>query len=130
MEGEQSATADVYVDGTFNILTKPEFADIERLRELFRTLEEKSRLVMILNECLARDCALHDVQVIIGREHIAPSMHNCALITSSYRIGAGQAVGTLGVVGPMRIEYARMMAVVNYVARFLERTMCEKIASA
>lgn len=130
LEGEQSATADVYVDGTFNILTKPEFANIERLRELFRTLEEKSRLVMILNECIARDCALHDVQVIIGREHLAPSMQNCALITSSYRIGAGQAVGTLGVVGPVRIEYARMMAVVNYVARFLEREMCEKIASA
>jgi heat-inducible transcriptional repressor len=130
LEGEEAGYAGVYVDGASNILTKPDFADIEKMRELFRTFEEKSRLVKILNECVARDRALAgDVRVVIGREHAAPWMQNCALITAPYRIGAGaSAVGTLGVVGPMRIEYARVMSVVNYVARLVERMLREESA--
>ena len=124
LEGEEATTGEVYVDGASNILTKPDFADAERMRELFRTFEEKSRLVKILNECVARDQPFAgDVQVIIGREHIAPSMQSCALITAPYRIGLGDATGALGVVGPMRIEYERMVAVVNYVARMIERML-------
>ncbi|MFN2452977.1 MAG: heat-inducible transcriptional repressor HrcA [Pyrinomonadaceae bacterium] len=127
LEGEEAATSDVYVDGASNILAMPDFADAERMRELFRTFEEKSRLVKILNECVARDHTLPgNVQVVIGREHVAPSMRDCALITAPYRIGNGQAFGTLGVVGPVRIEYARMMTVVNYVARLVERLLREE----
>lgn len=130
LEGEEATTGEVYVDGASNILTKPEFADAERMRELFRTFEEKSRLVKILNECVARDQPFAgDVQVIIGREHITPSMQSCALITAPYRIGLGDATGALGVVGPMRIEYERMVAVVNYVARLIERMLREDTAS-
>jgi heat-inducible transcriptional repressor len=129
LEGEEATTADVYVDGASNILTKPDFTDAERMRELFRTFEEKSRLVRILNECVARDHIFPgEVQVIIGREHAAPSMQNCALITAPYRLGSGEAVGTVGVVGPMRIEYARMVAVVNYMARLVERMLREETA--
>ncbi|HEV2706832.1 MAG TPA: heat-inducible transcriptional repressor HrcA [Pyrinomonadaceae bacterium] len=128
LEGEESETGDVYVDGASNILAKPDFADIERLRELFRTFEAKSHLVKILNECIARDPVFGDVHVVIGREHTAPSMQNCALITAPYRLGEGEAAGTLGVVGPMRIEYARTMAVVNYVARLVERMLREENA--
>lgn len=127
LEGEEATTGEVYVDGASNILSKPDFTDAERMRELFRTFEEKSRLVKILNECVARDQVFSgDVQVIIGREHAAPSMQNCALITAPYRLGSGEAVGTLGVVGPVRIEYARMMAVVNYMARLIERMLREE----
>ena len=70
-----------------------------------------------------------DVQVIIGRENITPSMRDCALITAPYRLGSGHAVGAIGVVGPMRIEYARMMAGVNYVARHIERIFWEEKAA-
>lgn len=127
IESEDSTTGDVYVDGASNILTKPDFAlDVERMRELFRTFEEKSRLIRILNECIKRDKTLgNSVHVVIGREHTASSMQNCALITAPYRVGSGDAVGTLSVIGPMRIEYARMIAVVSYVARLIEHTLCE-----
>jgi heat-inducible transcriptional repressor len=129
LEGEQATTAEVYVDGASNMLTKPDFADAERMRELFRTFEEKSRLVKILNECVSRDQALAgEARVIIGREHAAPSMQNCALITAPYWIGH-DVTGTLGVVGPMRIEYARMMAVVNYMARHIEQLLREEITT-
>ncbi|MBV9957059.1 MAG: heat-inducible transcription repressor HrcA, partial [Acidobacteria bacterium] len=126
LEGEESKTGEVYVDGASNILLQPEFADAERMRELFRTFEEKSRLVKILNECVARDQALPgDVQIVIGSELVVPSMQQCALITAPYRTGA-ETFGTLSVVGPMRIEYARMISVVNYVARLLERLLREE----
>ena len=129
LEGEEGVGGDVYVDGTSNILTKPDFVDIERMHDLFRTFEEKSRLIKILNECV-HDAANYfgDVHVVIGREHPASSMQNCALITAPYRVGSADNVGTLSVVGPMRIEYARIMAMVNYMARLIEHRLSEEAA--
>ena len=127
LEGEESIGGEVYVDGASNMLTKPEFVDIDRIRELFRTFEEKSRLLKILNECISRDPAFHgDVNVVIGREHASSSMRKCALITAPYRIGSNENLGTLAVVGPMRIEYSRIMAMVNYMARLIERRLGEE----
>jgi len=130
LEGEDASGGDVYVDGASNILTKPDFADFERMRDLFRTFEEKSRLIKILNECVTSDDPYSsDVHVVIGREHPASSMRNCALITAPYRVGSNDRVGTLGVVGPMRIEYARIMAMVNYMARLIEHRLSGAVAS-
>lgn len=129
LEGEESSGGDVYVDGTSNILTKPDFVDIERMRDLFRTFEEKSRLIKILNECVTQDAqSPGDVHVVIGREHQSSSMRNCALITAPYRVGSNESIGTLGVVGPMRIEYARIIAMVNYMARLIEHRLSEPTA--
>jgi heat-inducible transcriptional repressor len=127
LEGEESSGGEVYVDGASNMLTKPEFVDVDRMRELFRTFEEKSRLLKILNECVSRDPVFSgDVNVVIGREHASSSMRNCALITAAYRIGSSDNPGTLGVVGPIRIEYSRIMAMVNYMARLIERRLSEE----
>ena len=108
---------------------QPDFVDFDRMRELFRTFEEKSRLIKILNECV-HDAANYpgDVHVVIGREHPVSSMRNCALITAPYRVGSNDNIGTLGVVGPMRIEYARIMAMVNYMARLIEHRLSEQTA--
>ncbi len=130
LEGEEATAGEVYVEGASNILTKPEFADADRMRELFRTFEEKSRLIKILNECVGRDQFIPgDVQIVIGSENAFPSMQHCTLITAPYRIGTGEAIGTLSVVGPMRIEYARMISVVNYMARLIERLLREETSS-
>lgn len=127
LEGEESSAGGVYVDGASNMLTKPDFVDVDRMRELFRTFEEKSRLLKILNECVSREQQSFrgDVNVVIGREHLTSSMRNCALITAPYRVGFSENPGTLGVVGPMRIEYSRIMAMVNYMARLIERRLGE-----
>jgi heat-inducible transcriptional repressor len=120
LQDEDSGTAEVFLDGASNIFGKPEFSSAEKMRELFRTFEEKSRLVKILNECVAGDFNAGNVRVLIGQENIASSMKHCTVITTSYRVG-GDVSGTLSVVGPTRIEYGRMMAVVNYLAHFIER---------
>src|SRR6266478_814377 len=122
LQGEDEATAEVYLDGTSNILAKPEFAGADGMRELFRTFEAKSRLIKILNECVASKSGVGSVRVIIGRENVASSMQRCSVITTSYRVG-GDVSGTLGVVGPMRIGYGRLMAVVNCLGRFIEHAL-------
>jgi heat-inducible transcriptional repressor len=128
IEGEDVA-GEVFVDGTSNILTKSDFADLERLRELLRTIGERSRLMQILNECITRDAeAKGDVQIVIGSENRTPSLQNCTLISAPYRIAGSSAVGTLSVLGPTRIEYARMISIVSYVARTLERMMSSDIS--
>ncbi len=124
IESEEDKLGEVYVEGTSNILTKRDFADLERIRALLRTIEEKSRLVQILTECIEHDASLSgNVQVIIGSENSATSLQNCTLITAPYRIGEGEAVGTLSVLGPTRIEYARMISIVSYTAKILEKLM-------
>jgi heat-inducible transcriptional repressor len=127
LRDEESSAGEVYIEGASNMLAKPDFADIDRMRELFRTFEEKSRLIKILNECVSSEqyAASDDVHVIIGREHPATSLRNCTLITAPYRLGSSETAGTIGVVGPMRIEYSRVMAMVNYMARLIERRLSE-----
>ncbi len=121
-EDEDSATAEVFLDGASNIFGKPEFSSAERMRDLLRTFEEKSRLVKILNECVIGNPTEGNVKVLIGQENVTTSLKNCAVITASYHVGSDVS-GTLSVVGPTRIEYGRMMAVVNYLARFIERAI-------
>lgn len=132
IEDEEDNLGEIFVDGTSNILSKSDFADLERLRELLRTIGEKSRLMQILNECVVLDSSARDagaVQVVIGRENSTPSLQNCTLITAPYRIGDSSAMGTLSVLGPTRIEYARMISIVSYVARVLEKMMVEKTSN-
>jgi heat-inducible transcriptional repressor len=130
IENEEDRLGDVYVDGTSNILTKSDFADLERLRELLRTIGEKSRLLQVLNECIGRESAAQgNVQVVIGSENSAASLQNCTLITAPYRLGSGSAIGTLSVLGPTRIEYARMISIVSYVARILEKMMSKELSN-
>ena len=125
IEDDADKLGEVYVDGTSNILSKKDFADLERLRGLLSTIGERSKLLQILNECVARDDKSHSgsVQVIIGSENPTPTLRNCSLISAPYRVGDGSTVGTLTVLGPTRIEYARMISIVSYVARVLEKTI-------
>lgn len=125
IEDDGNPLGEVFIDGTTNILSKKDFADLERLRGLLSTIGERSKLLQILNECVGRDAKSQSgsVQVIIGSENRTPTLHNCSLISAPYRIGDGSAIGTLSVLGPTRMEYARMISIVSYVARVLEGTI-------
>lgn len=122
IEDDEAVGGEVYIEGMPNILNRNDFGDIDSLRELLKTMEEKSRLVKILNECIARDNPTKGgVQVVIGSENVSTSMKECTLITAPYSIGDGSTFGTLTVLGPTRIEYARMISIVGYVAKLLEK---------
>lgn len=122
IEDDESVVGEVYIEGMPNILNRNDFGDIDRLRDLLKTMEEKSRLVKILNECISRENpSKGGVQVVIGNENVSASMKDCTLITAPYSIGDGSTFGTLTVLGPTRIEYARMISIVGYVAKLLEK---------
>jgi heat-inducible transcriptional repressor len=124
---ESNDFGEVFVDGTSNIVSKTDFASFEKLRNLLKTIEEKSRLVHILNECIARDSSNKgNVQIVIGSENATPSLQNCSLITAPYRIGNSETIGTLSVLGPTRIEYARMISIVSYISRMVEKLTLDK----
>jgi heat-inducible transcriptional repressor len=115
---EVEAAGDVFVEGASNLLGSPEFADVQRMRALFRTLEEKSRLVELLNRILEGD----GMQVVIGRENPVSDLADLSVVASTY--GAGDRVmGSIGIVGPTRMEYARAIALVEHLAQVLTRLL-------
>lgn len=109
---------DVYLDGTSHILAQAR--DLDRLRHLFQTFEEKNRLVHILNACLASD----GVRVYIGHENPAPDLADMTVVSASYPM-RGELGWGVGVLGSTRMEYGRVIALVDHVARTVARTLQE-----
>ncbi|HTS68313.1 MAG TPA: heat-inducible transcriptional repressor HrcA [Terriglobia bacterium] len=116
----QDEAGGLIVDGTAKVLERPEFADVQKVKELVRTLEEKAKLARILEACLQIPDA--GVRILIGRENAEKQMHHCALVVAPlhYR---NRAVGALGVVGPMRMEYDRAVGSVEYIAQLCSRLL-------
>ena len=101
----------LYLEGTHTILDKPEFRSFERIQPVLSALEEKRRLV----EILRRDASSEDLHVYIGDETGYESIRGCTLVTAGYRIGK-KSGGTLGVIGPTRLDYGRIMPIVRHIA--------------
>ncbi|MGH7411638.1 MAG: heat-inducible transcriptional repressor HrcA [Candidatus Methylomirabilis sp.] len=120
MEGEEG---EVYIGGAANIARQPEFSDVKKMKEIFGAFEEKSKLVKILDQCLARG----GVRVIIGSESEIREMRELSLIASPYRSGE-HVLGVLGIVGPKRIPYERMVALVDFTARLVSSMFTESDA--
>ncbi len=105
---------EVYLDGTSRVVRRLGEPDLERLFSLLRTFEEKNRLIRIITECLKE---AHDgPSVTIGLEQHIPGMKNWTLITSPYSYDC-QTSGSLGVLGPSRMEYEKTISLVDYVAK-------------
>jgi heat-inducible transcriptional repressor len=121
LEESGGTDQEVFVNGASTIVSQSDFANLDQMRDLLRVFEEKSRLVKILNECLDTTRG-QSIMIRIGAENSLPSLHGCTLITSFYGNG-DRIIGSLGVVGPVRMEYARTIGVVNAVARLLEQAL-------
>jgi heat-inducible transcriptional repressor len=112
------AEASVSLDGTSNMLSRPEFEDVERMRTLFRTFEEKGRLLAILNACIRGE----GVRVLIGNENPDPELRDLSFVTSRCSVEGDEGWG-LGVLGSTRMEYGRVVALVEEVAHSLGDTL-------
>jgi heat-inducible transcriptional repressor len=112
----------LFIEGTAQFLDLADFEDVHKVKRLLETFEEKAKLVKILSACLEGRGV--DVRILIGKENPTREMHECALIMAPYRY-RNRAVGALGVVGPMRMEYERAITTVSYVAH-----LCTKLLSA
>ncbi len=104
---------EVYVEGAAQFASAPELTGAEPLRELLSAIEEKSRLVALLNGCIE---APEPVHVQIGVKEINGAGEHLSLITAPYLV-RDQGQGSLGVLGPMRMQYERAITAVAYMAR-------------
>jgi len=108
IEGLHRAGAgDLHVAGTRNICLQPEFRDPQRMAELIDLVERKEALAQMLQQ-------RQGMVVTIGREHQVQEMQWCSVVTASYEVDG--AVGLIGVIGPTRMPYERVAALVNYLA--------------
>jgi len=106
--------ADVFIEGRPNILDEPEFGNISRMRSLFRAFEEKATMVRLLDKCIEPK----GVQISIGSENTIQEIETCSLVTSTYSC-RGEVLGALGVIGPRRMNYSRIIPLVDYTAKLL-----------
>lgn len=111
---------ELYMDGTSHILDLPDFADFRVMRGLFTAFEEKKMIVQLLDKYLGSD----GVQVFIGAENPFLGDHHCSLVVSQYKRG-DQVLGALGVIGPTRMEYSRVIPVVDSAAKQVSRLLEE-----
>jgi len=111
---EKEDRREVYIEGTSTIIGVPEFSDIKRLRELFQALERKEKLLGLLDQSL-EDEGIH---IIIGAETGFAEMRDVSIITSIYRVGPKNR-GILGVMGPVRMDYSRIIPIVDHTARMV-----------
>ncbi len=107
----------VHMSGAKNMLAFPEFADVQKAKSLFQTLEEKEQLVTMLKEN-----ADNDIHIMIGSENNVQGMQDCSVITATYKMG-DDTRGTIGIVGPTRMDYSQVVSVLNGMVQSIEKVL-------
>ncbi|HUP41958.1 MAG TPA: heat-inducible transcriptional repressor HrcA [Thermoanaerobaculia bacterium] len=113
-----AAGREVLVDGTSAVLAQPELADVLRVRRLIETFADKARLVEMLNACVRGQ----GVRVVIGEDSDLTSELDFSLVATRYGAG-GRERGTLGIFGPSRMEYQRVIPLVHYLGETLSQML-------
>jgi heat-inducible transcriptional repressor len=111
------ADGTIYVEGTASLLEDGSGLTLSTLQDLMEMIEEKQRLLRLLNEYIDGP----GLTVVIGAEHLDPSLRPFSLIASTYHDGLG--IGTVGVIGPTRMRYSRAIAVVDGAAQAVSRVL-------
>ncbi|HSH29050.1 MAG TPA: heat-inducible transcriptional repressor HrcA [Thiohalobacter sp.] len=112
--GEDSDEEDYVLAGQTNLMQFRELSDVEKLRELFEAFNRKRDILHLLDKCI---CA-NGVQLFIGEESGYQVLDECSLVTAPYSV-EGEVIGVLGVIGPTRMAYDRIIPIVDATARLL-----------
>jgi heat-inducible transcriptional repressor len=110
----------VYLDGRTNIMRQPEFNETIKLNYILSIIEEENILANTIRKCLG----FRKTKVIIGKESKLKEIQSCSLVTSKYNI-RGKPAGAIGVLGPTRMDYSRMISIVEYVSDRLSDILSE-----
>lgn len=114
----ERASHDVFLEGASNIVDEQKFSSLEQVREVIGALEHRRLLLEVLADALGSP----SVSVRIGSENPLTEMRSCAVITAAYG-SSGDPIGSLGVVGPTRMDYRRTIAAVHEVSSSLGRML-------
>ena len=107
----------IYVEGASSLLDDASGLTVQTLQSLLQMIEEKQRLLQILNEYIDGP----GLTVVIGGEHLDPGLRPFSLVLSTYDDGSG--IGTVGVIGPTRMRYSRAISVVDGAAQAVSRVL-------
>ncbi|ENH97521.1 heat-inducible transcription repressor [Gracilibacillus halophilus YIM-C55.5] len=105
----------LYMDGKTNILMQPEFNDVQKIQSLYTVMEKEDEMAHLLRT------SEQGMKVSIGHENQLDEMQDCSLITTTYSLGEGQ-IGTIALLGPTRMEYSRVITLLNVLSKRLTST--------
>jgi heat-inducible transcriptional repressor len=115
---------DFVLSGETNLMGFSELSDRDRLRNLFEAFSQKQSVIHLLDQCMKAD----GVQIFIGEESGYQAFDHCSLVTSSYSV-SDEVVGVLGVIGPTRMAYEKIIPYVDITAKLLGAALNPKSAS-
>jgi len=117
LRSQRVLAGEVYRDGLAQVLSEPEFAEVEGARKALRILEERSLLEDLLSRTVLTS-NVGGVQVLIGGEGTWEELRDCSMVLARYGV-PGLATGTLGVLGPIRMAYGQSISTVRFIAGLL-----------
>jgi heat-inducible transcriptional repressor len=115
---------DFVLSGETNLMGFSELSDRDRLRSLFEAFSQKQGVIHLLDQCMKAD----GVQIFIGEESGYEAFDHCSLVTSSYSV-SDEVVGVLGVIGPTRMAYEKIIPYVDITAKLLGAALNPKSVS-
>ena len=116
----QRESQQMVVGGTTNLLSYPEYSDVEKARSFLSVLECKEKLYPLL-----RQAGSVEFSIRIGPENDLPELSECSILTATYRVG-GHSTGTMGIIGPTRMNYGKVMSVLSYMGKAITDMLSEK----
>ncbi|CAM4001834.1 heat-inducible transcriptional repressor HrcA [Cohnella lubricantis] len=109
----------IFLSGATNIMTQPEFKDVDKVKNILDMLEETPKLMQLFQ-------AVPDgIQVRIGTENALEAINQCSLITANYSY-EGQSLGTIGILGPTRMDYGKVISLLDYLSKDLALFMARR----
>lgn len=115
---EEIINEEIFIEGRTYIFSYPEFTDIDKMKRIFETFENKHNLLSLLEKVAKAE----GIKVFIGSESEIQYMSDCTLIASPYEKD-GQVLGSIGVIGPMRMNYSRVIPVVEFAANLVTKIL-------
>ena len=112
--------SDVIIGGGANMLSYPEYQDIAKAQNFLSVLESRDKL----KSALATGNGM-EVTIRIGPENSLPELSDCSILTATYHAG-GQSKGTLGIIGPTRMNYSRAISVLRYMGMALSELLSDR----
>lgn len=112
---KEDDTSRVFMEGTTNIFNYPEYNDIDKAKKILSLLHDKECVLELLEPN-------KDMTIRIGEENYIPEASECAVISAEYSLG-NNAKGTIGLIGPRRINYSKVIAIMAQVMHELNKTL-------
>ena len=114
-------TSDVFMEGSTNILRFPEYSDVNKIKEIFELFENKAHL----GEIIKLNAEDSNVKILIGDENNLPELKNNSVILSPYKI-TDDLTGVIGVIGPVRMDYSKIVSSLEYFSDSLSKMFKER----